>query len=438
MELTDKGSVIHEICHTLGMVHEHQRWDRNKHVKIHYDNIVNEKEESNFDRRLCYFTTEEFDFNSIMLYPSRTSSTTVAIDITKPIISRVDGSEDGSSYLTNTSDLSSGDIQLINSMYSDACIVSPPIVVTEIFLNTIKKTQAIVGGRVTFNGNAYVTDCGIIFRKSLDPESSNIKIQIDEGNGSFSTLLSDLTPNTIYSVRAYATNSAGIDYGNNIEFTTCEAGNADIIFNPDLVYGSVCDIDGNKYKTVKIGTQTWMAENLRTTKYRNGDAITNPTASQMWGMSSGAYVNYNNDTSYVTTYGRMYNWHAVDDSRCLAPTGWHVPSQAEWNTLTAYLGGVYIAGGKLKETGTKHWSNPNEGATNESGFTALPGGRCQTGVFEFIGNTGYYWLANATYVGTGSYASLFELESVNGIASYIDGISAITYTGYSVRCIKDN
>jgi uncharacterized protein (TIGR02145 family) len=153
------------------------------------------------------------------------------------------------------------------------------------------------------------------------------------------------------------------------------AGNS-AIFNQAKTYGSVTDINGNSYKTISIGTQTWMAENLRTNKYRDGSAIPIVTNNTEWAaLSSGAYCIYvNNETEIPATYGRLYNWYAVADIRNIASRGWHVPTDAEWLTLITFLGGESVAGGKLKETGITHWGSPNTNATNESGFTALPGG----------------------------------------------------------------
>jgi uncharacterized protein (TIGR02145 family) len=132
-------------------------------------------------------------------------------------------------------------------------------------------------------------------------------------------------------------------------------------FNPSITYGTLTDQDGNVYKTVTIGTQTWMAENLRTTKYNDGTAIANVTENTVWDtLRTGAYCNYNNTTSIdtIATYGRLYNWHAVNTGK-LAPIGWHVPTADEWTKLTDDLGSGYVAGGKLKETGTSHWNSPN-------------------------------------------------------------------------------
>ena len=153
------------------------------------------------------------------------------------------------------------------------------------------------------------------------------------------------------------------------------------------------DIDGNTYQTVKIGNQWWIAENLNVTHYQNGDAIPNVTDSAAWwGLTSGAYCNYNNDAANVAVYGRLYNWYAVHDSRNIAPAGWHVPSDAEWQTLVDYLGGDPVAGGKMKEAGTTHWISPNTGATNESGFSGLPGGYRHTdGYYYDISYSASFW-----------------------------------------------
>lgn len=130
-----------------------------------------------------------------------------------------------------------------------------------------------------------------------------------------------------------------------------------VIFNPDVIYGKVTDQDGNEYKTVTIGTQTWMAENLRTTKYRTGEAIPEIQDSTAWvksSLKSGAYCNYRNTTgdSEIKMYGRLYNWYATSDTRNLAPEGWHVADTFDWNVLIKHLESATLAGGKLKETGT--------------------------------------------------------------------------------------
>jgi uncharacterized protein (TIGR02145 family) len=208
------------------------------------------------------------------------------------------------------------------------------------------------------------------------------------------------------------------------------------VFNSSKTYGTVTDIDGNEYKTITIGTQTWMAENLRTTKYRNGNPITEVTNNTSWSnLNTGGFCNYkntqNNDT--IATFGRLYNWFAVSDSRNIAPTGWHVSTDDEWTTLIDYLGGKSVAVGKLKETGTTHWTTPNTGADNSSGFTTLPGGnRYDDGTFKFIGNVGYWWSSNEN----DSYRAW--LYSMNYNTSYLGRLYINKNFGCSVRCLRDN
>jgi uncharacterized protein (TIGR02145 family) len=198
--------------------------------------------------------------------------------------------------------------------------------------------------------------------------------------------------------------------------------------------GTVTDVEGNIYWTVRIGKQVWMAENLKTTKYRNGDPIPNITSSTEWlALTTGAYCNYDNDSNNSTSYGKLYNWYAVNDSRYLTPVGWHVPTNAEWNTLVTFWGGDTIAGAKLKETGTTHWPSPNLGSTNETGFTAIPGGyRAYVGNFLFINQEGYWWSSS---LNTPNLAwDLFMLPNFNGVAN---NDNRGLYLGLSVRCIKD-
>jgi uncharacterized protein (TIGR02145 family) len=198
--------------------------------------------------------------------------------------------------------------------------------------------------------------------------------------------------------------------------------------------GTVTDIDGNVYYTVTIGTQVWMVENLKTTKYRNGEAIPNVTDATSWNnLTTGAYCNYDNNSGNSTTFGRLYNWYAVNDSRNIAPYGWHVPTDAECTTLTTYLGGESVAGGKLKEAGTSHWISPNTGATNETGFTALPGGyRYNYGAFYGIGYNGYWWSSTEDDTLNAWYRYMYYADG-HVIRSNISKIS-----GFSVRCVRDN
>jgi uncharacterized protein (TIGR02145 family) len=210
-----------------------------------------------------------------------------------------------------------------------------------------------------------------------------------------------------------------------------------IIFNSQLTYGTVTDIDGNAYKTIIIGTQTWMAENLKVTRYRNGDSLLNVTNNTAWyNLATGAYCDYDNTPSNSTTYGKLYNWHAVNDPRNICPAGWHAPNEAEWETLGVYLGGYQIIGGKMKETGITHWVISNDGATNESGFTGLPGGmRYFDGPFIDIHHSGYWWSSSKANDYYDLEAHYYFLSGA-GDNNFLDGYGNKT-NGMSVRCLKD-
>jgi uncharacterized protein (TIGR02145 family) len=208
--------------------------------------------------------------------------------------------------------------------------------------------------------------------------------------------------------------------------------------------GTVTDYDGNIYQTVTIGNQEWMAENLKVTHYRNGDDIPNITNNSTWsGLTTGAYCEYNNDINNVATYGRLYNWYAAVDSRNIAPAGWHVPSDAEWKQLEMYLGmsqaqADFAAwrgtteGGKMKETGTTHWLSPNTGATNESGFSGLPGGnRDYDGAYDDVGYYAYFW--SSTELGSNYVWNRYLGYNNSGVYRYYDD----ELYGFSLRCVRD-
>ena len=207
----------------------------------------------------------------------------------------------------------------------------------------------------------------------------------------------------------------------------------------DINGEQVRDRDGNVYHTVTIGTQVWMVENLKTTRLNDGTEIPWVTDNAAWGiLTTPGYDWYNNDeATYKNTYGALYNWFTVNTGK-LAPTGWHVPTDAEWTILTTYLGGETIAGGKMKSTGTIEagtglWYSPNTGATNSSGFTALPGGiRLSNGGFGNLTLTAPFW-SSTEY----SYTLAWFLGLL-----YIDETvyrSSGNYKtcGLSVRCVQD-
>jgi uncharacterized protein (TIGR02145 family) len=201
---------------------------------------------------------------------------------------------------------------------------------------------------------------------------------------------------------------------------------------------TVTDINGNVYNTVTIGTQTWMAENLKTTKYNDGTAIPNVTDGTAWAaLTTPSYCWYNNDaTTYKATYGALYNWYTVNSTsnggKNVCPTSWHVPSDDEWTTLTTYLGGESIAGGKLKETGNTHWIASNTESTNETGFTALPGGyRYYGGTYNDFGIYGYWWSSTEYSTSDAWYRSM-NYFNANVYRNFSNKL-----LGYSVRCVRD-
>jgi uncharacterized protein (TIGR02145 family) len=196
--------------------------------------------------------------------------------------------------------------------------------------------------------------------------------------------------------------------------------------------GIIADQDGNSYKTVRIGSQTWMAENLRTTKFSDGTPIPLVTDKSAWIiLSTPACCWYKNDSTNKNLYGVLYNGYAVNTNK-LCPVGWHISTDTDWTALITDLGGEKVAGGKLKESGTTHWYEPNKYATNESGFTALPGGtRYTNGLFFTIRGIGYWWTFTGPDLLNGWYRSM---SSVDGAVSrnYIDSTN-----GFSVRCVKN-
>ena len=199
----------------------------------------------------------------------------------------------------------------------------------------------------------------------------------------------------------------------------------------------VTDMDGNIYHTITIGTQVWMVENLRVTKYNDGVSIPNVTSGYDWGgLTTPAYCWYDNHLANKNSYGAMYNWHAVNSNK-LAPQGWHIPSNDEWAVLTDYLGGLSASSNKLKESGSWHWGELNTGATNESKFTALPGGyrSFSDGVFFSKGSNCSFWSSTANN-DLEAWSRAITLYDAND-SHDVQVVSNLKNYGISVRCIKD-
>ena len=188
-------------------------------------------------------------------------------------------------------------------------------------------------------------------------------------------------------------------------------------------------------RTVKIGEQEWMVENLNVDKFKNGDAILEAKTGEAWekaiAQGKPAWCYYGMDSTNEEKYGKLYNWYVVNDPRGLAPKGWHVPSDSEWQTLIDFLGGESVAGGKMKETGNTFWNSPNTGATNTSGFTALPGGYRYHDGFYYLGYYAYF-LPSTSYVTNSVWIWVFNYDNLEACRYH-----ANKWDGYSVRCVRD-
>ena len=290
-----------------------------------------------------------------------------------------------------------------------------PVLTTTAVRDFTQKT-ARCGGNITSLGGSSITVHGICWSTVTTPTIADNKTTDSIGSDSFTSVITGLSSNTTYYVRAYATNIAGTAYGNEQSF----------ILWLNVPGPPVTDIDGNSYSSVKIGNQIWISENLKVTHYYNGDIIPNVTDDTTWvHLSTGAYCDN-------TVYGKLYNWYAVADSQNLCPSGWHVPADTEWTTLINYLGGEDIAGAELKEAGTNHWKTPNMGATNESGFAALPGGsRLATDLFFHDGHGGVWWSTTKYNSDKAWYMSLFYTDY--NVRRKFNSLNS----GFAVRCVKD-
>jgi uncharacterized protein (TIGR02145 family) len=290
---------------------------------------------------------------------------------------------------------------------------------------SITSTTAFSGGNIISDGGGTVIAKGVCWSKIPGPTTNSSKTIDGTGSGSFTSNVNGLTAGSYYYLRAYAINIAGTAYGNEISFYTSGA------------ITTVTDADGNIYNTVTIGTQVWMASNLKVTKLNDNSAIPQVPDNTTWAnLSTPSYCWYNNDaTTNKSTYGALYNWYTVNTGK-LCPIGWHVPTDAEWTILTNYLGGLGVAAGKLKEAGTDHWATPNSDATNSTGFTALPGGNryvnsLGTG-FQSIGSMGSWW-SSTVYDLTNTWVKIM----VYNYSTLSDRNAYDKRQGNSVRCMKN-
>lgn len=301
----------------------------------------------------------------------------------------------------------------------DTIVTSPvPEVSTGNYTNVLLSTIDFTGN-VTADHGYVVTKRGFCWSSSSqNPTIQNDTMEIGTGAGSFNGTLKVLKGQTTYNIRAFATNMNGTGYGSVVGVTTIDS--------------TIADADGNHYRLVQIGSQVWMAENLKTIKYNDGTSITQVTDGVAWaGLTTPGYCWYSNDpATYKTTYGALYNWFAVNTGK-LAPVGWHVPTDAEFTVLTDFLGGEGVAGGTMKEAGTAHWPSPNT-ATNSSGFTALPAGyRSSDGSFLLFGNKGSWWCSSEYGTFSAWYRGL--LYNLSSVTIHGD----VKSCGLSVRCLRD-
>ncbi len=315
-------------------------------------------------------------------------------------------------YATNSVGTAYGNLIAVNMA---------PVVPSLTTLAVTALTDKIVnsGGTITSDGGAPVFARGVCWSTSQNPTTANSYTSEGIGIGIFISSVTKLYTDSVYYLRAYATNSEGTAYGNTRSFSIS-----------GLI---VLDKDGNYYHSATIGAQVWLTENLKTTRFSDSTAIPLVENGSPWSnLITPAYSWYDNDRIVgKNTYGGLYNWYAVTSGK-LCPSGWHVPTDAEWTTLTDYLGGLPVAGGKLKEVSTDHWSIPNSGATNETLFTALPGGsRSNVGLFDNAGTYGNWWSSTASSSSIAYYRYIYY------------GNSAVTRSfinqkyGLSVRCIKN-
>jgi uncharacterized protein (TIGR02145 family) len=315
-------------------------------------------------------------------------------------------------YATNSVGTSYGS----DLTFTTLSIVIPTVTTTAI--SSITTNTATSGGNITSDGGATITARGTCWSTTTNPTVSLTTKTVDgTGTGAFTSSITGLNANTTYYLRAYATNSVGTAYGTQQTFTILPS--------------------------VTIGTQIWTNQNLSVARYRNGDIIPQVTDPTQWeNLTTGAWCWYNNDSAtYSATYGRLYNWYAVNDARGLAPQGYHIPSDAEWNKLVKYLDHgadttcqgctqSTIAGGAMKST--TGWNAPNTGATNSSGFAGLPGGyRSLDGTFSNVGSNGY--LGSST-----EYNTAYTWDrNLNYNDSNVDRNYVTKSLGLSVRCVKD-
>lgn len=308
-------------------------------------------------------------------------------------------------YAVNSAGTEFGAVQ----SFTTRSVTQATVTSTEPSFVTTNAKSIRAGGNVTNAGGGTVSERGVCWGVSPNPVATGSHLAVGAGLGNYTVTIHDLGEGTLYYVRAYAINEAGTAYGTEYQILTMAS-----------------DVDGNIYKTVRIGSQVWMAENLKTTRYRDGSPIPNVTDNTAWAaLTADAYCWYNNNESNKATYGALYNWYAVNTGK-LCPAGWHVPTTGEWTDLSRYVGSY--AGTKLKST--SGWYADGNG-TDEYGFSGLPGGYRYYGNFDAVGQYGEWWSSTEF---DGTHALIRSIVYHSG--SLGSGPSDKPY-GCSVRCVRD-
>ncbi len=313
-------------------------------------------------------------------------------------------------------------------------------------IQDINFTSAKCVGVLTI-GSYPTTDYGICWSTAPNPTASGFHVQgvLNTGSTVFTGTIGPLMANTLYYVRAYAKDDTGTVYGAQMSFTTLNMVGS--------TGGGLMDVENQSYGSVVINGKEWMRSNLNVSKYRNGDVIPQVTDVTQWDtLTTGAWCYYENDTANGPIYGKLYNWYAVNDSRGLAPTGWHVATDAEWTGLTDFLGGGNVAGKKLKDNGTPAlWDVTTNYATNESGFNGLPGGVAYlnynlpapvtppvtpalSDLFKWKTKAAYWWSATTT---GSTAADLVWVRNCNSSSDEFVRSGAIKKSALAVRCVKN-
>jgi len=313
-----------------------------------------------------------------------------------------------------------GQLLTISTMGVPSWQPSPNIVLPTVYLSELYKILPFsidFSADISSDGGGQILAKGIVYSTNNLPTLLDFTIMTGSDAGSFTGSISSLLPNTTYYIRAFATNNLGTRYSNQL------------LENTSLI---ATDLDGNMYPGIKIGTQTWLSKNLNVTKYQNNDSIEQVISSSTWlNLMEGAWSYSDNSSSYGGTYGKLYNWFAATDQRKICPIGWKIPSDADWTILTDFLGGLDVAGGKLKSTGISIWQIPNNWANNLSYFSGLPGGyRDESGQFLGLGYYGLWW--SSTSDGPNALSRYVYNEF-----NYASKDSSAKNQGLAIRCLME-